>query len=91
MGLEGPSPQTLTSLEPGGGSKQAANKSLEKVIDKEDGFCFRPYSYIPWWITKIVLFGEMNEETRPTTRETCQQGHKFWQSCPPPPSHPRSS
>lgn len=26
-------------------TKQASNKSMEKVIDKAEAFCFRPYSY----------------------------------------------
>lgn len=42
--------------------KQALNKSLTKVIDKEEAFCFSPYSYTPKGIMKAQLFGELNEE-----------------------------
>lgn len=28
-------------------AKQATNKSFAKVIDKNEAFCFRPYSYTP--------------------------------------------
>lgn len=38
------------------------DNSLAKVIDKEDGIYIRPYSYTSWWITKPLLFEEINEE-----------------------------
>lgn len=45
------------------------NKSLANVIDKEEGFYFRPYSYVPGCITKPVLFGKMNDEIGLIPRE----------------------
>lgn len=41
--------------------KQALNKSLAKVIDKEEAFCFRSYSYMPRGIKRPQLFVELNE------------------------------
>lgn len=52
-------------------SKQATNKSLAKVIDKEERFCFRPYSYTPQGIMKPLLFDGMNEEIGLIPLETC--------------------
>lgn len=34
--------------------KPTANKSLIKVIDGEEAFCFHTYSYIPRGITKLL-------------------------------------
>lgn len=38
------------------GVKQLGNKSLPKVIDKEGGYNFRPYTYTLWGIHKVQLF-----------------------------------
>lgn len=32
------------------------------MVNKEDGIYVRPYSNTPWWITKPLLFEEINEE-----------------------------
>lgn len=37
-------------------AKQAGDKSLAKVIDKEDDFCSRQYFYTPQGVMKPVLF-----------------------------------
>lgn len=47
------------------------NRSIAKVIDKEDGSSVKLYSYTPRGITKLVLLGEMNEETRLIRKESC--------------------
>lgn len=41
-----------------------------KVINREETFCFRPYSYIPRGITKPQLFREESEEINLLPRET---------------------
>lgn len=52
-------------------SKEALNKFLEKVNDKEDALCFRTYSYTPWGIMKPHLFGEMHEEVNLMPQDAC--------------------
>lgn len=53
------------------------------MIDKEEGFCFRSYSYNPQDITKHVLFVEANEEPGLISREftngagNCRPNHAF--------------
>lgn len=42
-------------------AKHTSNKSIEKVIDKENAFGFKPYSYTPPGIARPQLFKEMNE------------------------------
>lgn len=52
-------------------AKQASNKSLEKVIDKEDIFFFRSYSYTNRAIMKPQLFEKINEEVNLMHQEAC--------------------
>lgn len=50
-------------------ANQASKKSVEKVIDKDKAFCFKPYSYVPRDITMLQLFRELNEEINLVPRE----------------------
>lgn len=48
----------------------AAKKCLVKAINREEAFCFRPYSYTPWGITTTQLFCEESEKINLPSRET---------------------
>lgn len=37
----------------GAGVKQCSNKSLAKVLDKEENLNFKPYTFVPTWILKV--------------------------------------
>lgn len=50
-------------------AEEAAHKYVARVIDKDEGFWFRPYSYTHRGITKPVLFIEMNEKTGLISRD----------------------
>lgn len=66
-------------------TKQASNKSLVKLIDKEEGFCFSPCSYTLPDITNPMLFDEVGEETGLVPQETCPMRCKCcWQLGPQP-------
>lgn len=56
-------------------AKHASNKSLAKVIDRDETFYFRPYVYTAKGITRAQLFEEQNEKTNLVP----------WESCPPKP------
>lgn len=43
-------------------TKPLARKSLLKVLDKEENFCFSPYSYTLRGMYKLTLFEKFNEE-----------------------------
>lgn len=45
-------------------AKSPASKSLAKVLDKEDSFCFRLNSSTPGGMSKPTLFMEANEEIK---------------------------
>lgn len=51
--------------------KQATNRSLAKVIDEDEYFCFIRYLYTPSGIASSMLFNEINEEIGLIPRETC--------------------
>lgn len=44
---------------------------MAEVIDKEEGFCFSPYTCTPMGIIKAQLFGELNEEINLVPLEAC--------------------
>lgn len=54
-------------------AKESANKCLFKVLNKEESFCFQPYSYTPPGIMKPTLFKDANEELVLVPREACSR------------------
>lgn len=71
MAPEGQKPQTYTEqlAQRRTDVKQSANKSLAKVINKDESFNFRLYTYTPQEISKAQLFEEESKERSLTPRE----------------------
>lgn len=51
--------------------KLDSNKSLKKVINREEAFYFRLYPYTLKGITKNRVFGEQDEKINLMPREAC--------------------